>query len=435
MRLVPHALAALLLAGLALPTTARATEEPPRARVTQVDTSAYPQITLYVSATDATGNPLLGLRAADFRILEEDRQVDITDFSGGGGQVTTALVIDRSGSMDEADKIEGARAAALAFVNAMRPGDRTALVGFSDETAVLQSFTGNRDDLRDAIDDLEADGGTALYDALSAGTALLREVPGRRALILLADGQDCRDDPRCPDEYGSTLSLEAALAETSTAGQPVYVVGLGQQNEAGTAGIDETVLRRIAEETGGEYFYAPEASQLAALYGRLAGDIQQEYRITYRSPRPFYDGTHRDLRVIVGGAPASQSGYLQQHLINVRSNPVVAFALLVPILWALVLPTMLRRAIPQRTKDEGRRSEDVMTQATSNGSVPSTDATMLDRRAITQSRNHAITQSRNPTLTTAAFCDQCGTALRAGASFCARCGAPAVLVREEGSHE
>jgi hypothetical protein len=119
-------LALLLL--VALPAQA---QSPPNARVAQVDTSAYPVVKLYVSVTDASGQPRPGLTARDFAITEDGQPITIDEFVGGGaGSIETILVIDRSGSMDEDDKMEGAKDAARAFVRQMRPGDRTAVLAF-----------------------------------------------------------------------------------------------------------------------------------------------------------------------------------------------------------------------------------------------------------------------------------------------------------------
>ncbi|HWQ14997.1 MAG TPA: VWA domain-containing protein [Roseiflexaceae bacterium] len=408
------AMVALLVAGAWLLVPAPVAAEEPPARVTQVDASRYPEITVYVRVADGAGQPLGGLDADDFQITEGGIPVEITAFAGGGASpVAAALLIDRSASMDEFGKLEGARQAALAFVRQMRPGDRTALIAFSSFHETYQPFTGDTGDLEAAVRRLRPAGGTALYDSLVAGVDALRSVQGRRALLLLTDGQDCRDDPDCPDEYGSTHSLAQAIRHAAEAGQPVYAIGLGERGGYGRAGVDEEVLRRIAEETGGEYFYAPDAARLADLYRRLSAGIQQEYALTYRSPRPFYDGTRRDIRVTVGGAPAARAGYLQQHLINVRSNPVIGLILLAPILWALVLPTVLmrRRSAQQATHPALSPSSSLLGPPSSALSIgPVADgATLLQPPVESAARR--------------AFCVECGTPLRVGARFCAACGA------------
>lgn len=408
----PARISLLLLAAVcwaaawAWPPTAAAQQQSGelQARITQVDTSRYPEVTVYVSVLDAAGQPVSGLDADDFQLAEGGRPVDLIRFVGGGSSpVAAALVIDRSLSMQEAGKMKGARQAALAFMQQMRPGDRSALIAFNEDVELYQEFTGDVSLLEDAVRRLRPEGGTALYDSLVAGVDALRAESGRRALLLLTDGRDCRDDPSCPDEYGSRHTLDKAIDYAVAAGQPVYVIGLGRPGGRGQSGVDERVLRRIASETGGEYLHAPDAEDLAALYRGIAVTLQQEYAFTYRSPRPFYDGTRRDISVAVGGAPAARGDYLQQHLLHVRSNPVVGFILLVPLVWALLLPGWLRG----RRRGAGDASPAAMPPA-----VPA--ALAADGATIVQA----------PDAPRRVFCAECGRPLREQARFCSGCGAP-----------
>jgi Ca-activated chloride channel homolog len=442
-------LALLLLT--ALPAQAQSS---PNARVAQVDTSAYPVVKLYVSVTDANGKPMPGLAARDFTLTEDGQPVTIDQFVGGGaGSIDTVLVIDRSGSMDENDKIEGAKEAAGAFVRQMRPGDRTAVIAFSNRPDLVQPFTSDTALLDRAIRRIRPDGSTALYDSMIAGVEQLNGLGGRRALLLLTDGRDMigTDDPT----PASRASLDEAIRIAVKDGISVQTIGLGDRDTNDLrSGIDETVLKRIADETGGAYFYAPTADQLADLYRRLSADMQQEYVITYRSPRPFYDGTRRDIRVSVGGAPAASGAYVERHLINVRSNPVVGLLLLLPILVALVLPALLRR---RSTTDHRPLPGSV------SGAVPLMAPALADGPTILQpvggttilaagvqhcracaaplagpdarfcmacgAAQSDATPAQRPERATGRrfFCDQCGRPLREGARFCAMCGATAPL--------
>jgi len=390
------------------------------ARVTQVDTQHYPDLTVYVGVTGTDGRPVGGLTAKDFAVTEDGQPVTIADFAGGAGPISTVLVIDRSGSMDENDKIEGAQAAARAFVEQMRPGDQTELITFNQRSSVAERFTGSTGQLLRAIDDIEADGGTALYDSMVAGVDALKNAGGRRALLLLTDGQDCRDSSTCPDNYGSNRSLEQAIAYAEQQNQPVYVIGLGERGGDEQDGIDESVLQRIAGETSGEYFYAPGADQLADLYRRLSAGMQQEYTLTYRSPRPFYDGTRRDIRVSVGGAPAAAGAYVERHLIDVRSDPRVGLLLLLPILGALLAPTLLRR----RTANDQQLPTPVSTAHVpiEIETAPAVGSTIVQPRSV------VVIPSDVARCTT---CD--APLLRAGARFCADCGAaqPALVGKLE----
>ncbi len=433
LRLTPLAVCLAWLAMLAsLPAVVSAQTPASAVRVTQVDTSKYPEVTIYVAVNDAAGQPRSGLSLDDFRLTEDGVPVDITSFAGGGYQINTALVIDRSGSMERVNKLEGAREAAHTFIDQMGPSDQTTVIAFNDRTQTLQPLTSEQDKLHDAIDRLRTNSGTALYDAVISGVDALRGVGGRRVLLVLTDGQDCRDvDPDvCPSYYGSNASLQEAIAYANRYEQPLYVVGLGDRRspDSSESAIKEEVLQRFASETYGEYFYAPDANELAALYARLAGQVQDEYMLTYISPRPFYDGTRRDIQISVG-AVTSSGGYLERHLINVDSDPLIGLLLLLPLVGLLLLPSAVQRV--------GGRGKPVMPAApaesipiedeTSAASLPGSAA--VARRAAPPMAATDVTQvvpraaNQPPAQHAPAVCANCGGPLRPGARFCGQCGA------------
>jgi Ca-activated chloride channel family protein len=382
------------------------TADPTFVRITQVDAHDYPNITIYVSATQHNGQPIAGLTQREFSIKEDGVPVDIIDFKGGDHiSIATALVIDRSDSMRYEDKLQGARNAARAFVKLMQPGDETALIAFSETPELLEPFTSDQDRLSQGIKNIKLGSCTAIYDSIIEGVDVLREKQGRRVLLLLTDGQDCRhatdDDIR---ELGSSHTVDEAIAYAQEHDQPVYVVGLGSRSSFSVGGIDERVLEEIADETYGDYFYAPTADQLESLYRHLSGDIHDEYAITYKSPRPFYDGTRRDIQVEVGES-VSVEGYTEQHLINVDSRFIVGVILLMPLLVLLFLPWLLFTKRPPPTSSP----------SSSSSSVQGTNIEVEDEE------EHPRTASP-PTPQRETRCVACGAPLRPNARFCGACG-------------
>jgi Ca-activated chloride channel homolog len=437
--LLPAVLLALLLVMALLVASALGRPAPTvaldgAARVEQVDTSDYPNVTLYVSVRDETGQLRGGLSSADFTVLEDGAPVDLEAFGGAGaGPVTSVLVVDRSGSMEDDGKMEGAREAALAFIALLRPGDQAALVAFNNRVELTQGFTDNAATLSAAVERLRPDDGTALYDAVLAGTELLQEMPGRRLLVVLSDGQDCREPANsCPGTSGSRSTLAEAIAAAQAVGQPVAVVGLGTRG--GREGLDERVLQRIAEESGGRYLYAPRGEELAGLYAELAAEVQQEYRLSYVSPRPFYDGTRRDITVQVGAMTAA-GGYTERHLINVVASPLVGLVLLTPLAALLILPGLRRRRRARGGAESALPSQDPLAAPLPIGALP-LGGEMSTLPVATGERCNACDAAlragakfcpacgagQTPAEPRRRFCDMCGRPLAAGAKFCMVCG-------------
>jgi Ca-activated chloride channel homolog len=390
-----------------------------KVQVTQVDNSRYPEVTIYVSVTDASGQVVSGLQQTDFKITEDGIPVAITGFRGGDQvALATVLVIDRSGSMDDESKLIGAKQAAATFVDLMRAQDQAALVSFSESAQVNQPFTADKAALKRAITALTAEGGTAWYDGVYEAVSLFKSASGRRAIILLSDGLDNQ----------SRQSLDTAIKTSSTAGIPVYAIGLGNQPGGsdplsqllGTGGsYDEAGLKRVAEQTDGKFYHAPTAAELKALYESLAVGMQHDYAITYRSPRPTNDGTRRNIDVAVGGATGG-SQYLETHLLNIRSDVITGLLLILPLLAALIAPLAFtkRRASPVSASPAPTPYARPMEPP-----APAWTPPVAPRP--TPPMPPAVVRSAEPhPPAAAATCLKCGAPLRADARFCAKCGTP-----------
>ena len=286
-------IAVLALTGFLVTVLEAQAEGPVTIQVVQVDKSRFPEVDVYVSATDAEGQPVKNLMPEDFSLEEDGQSVSLTHVSRAGeqGPVTAVLVIDKSGSMNHASKMKAAREAAIAFVELMRPGDATGVIAFNTQVTTVQPLTEDKESLIEAIRGIEAVDDTAMYDALHEASAMLEPVSGRKAIIVVTDGMS-NSDQRTREE---TLTL------VGEQGISIYTIGLGDPSQ-GTetyAGIDEPTLKTIAEESGGVYTFAPDPEDLRSLYEMLSLRIQNEYKLTYRSPNRLRDGTNRAVAVTV----------------------------------------------------------------------------------------------------------------------------------------
>jgi Ca-activated chloride channel family protein len=304
-------------------------------KITQVDTSQFPVINVWVQVTDAAGNPVSVVPDADFTLLEAGQPVEITEVfqAGEQGAVSTVLVIDRSGSMVDPDpsKLPAAKAAAKTFVELMRPEDTAAVIAFNTQVDVLQPLTSDKAALNSAIDSIEAFSDTAMYDALSTSIETLGPVQGRRVVIVLSDGLDNRSQQTADSILGSIQGAEMSI----------YAIGLGNPAVGSNAGIDEDALRAIAEKTNGEYRFTPSPEDLTALYQNISLQLQNEYRLTYTSPNALRDGFERGLVVQVSRSASEQTGYNPGGVI-----PETATALSWPVFGAILAGLVVLLAIP-----------------------------------------------------------------------------------------
>jgi VWFA-related protein len=338
------AAAACMLVALSAPWPALAQGEgtEPQVQITQVDESKFPQVTVYVSVTDAAGEPL-GIAPDRLALAENGAPVEIDHVGGEGevGPLTTLLVVDVSGSMNEGGKLAAAQAAARAYVEQMRPGDRAGLFTFNTAINAVQPATTDREALLTAIDGLKAFGDTTLYDALVQAAQTLGDVPGRKAIIALTDGLDNRS-MHTPDQV---------LEQIGPGGLSISVVGLGDPSQLGVtnSGLDEAALRALAGRAGGEYGYAADPEALTGLYERYGRALQSEYALTYTSPTTLRDGVNRTLTVTLGEASAVvqadyNPGGVLPEVSRTASWPLFG-AILAVLLALLLVPAVAARAL------------------------------------------------------------------------------------------
>lgn len=274
----------------------------PQIRITQVDNSKFPQVTVYVSVTDASGAPV-GIDPSTIQLSENNQAMKTTSANGTGpgkgpGQLTTLLVIDVSGSMATANKLDAAKAAAKAYVDQMRPGDQAGVVAFDTKVNVAQAITTDHDALIKAIDSLKPGSDTAMFDALINAEQLLANVSGRKAIVALTDGMDNR----------SKGNEDAVIQTIGPSGLTISTIGLGNPQDAGNLkGIDEAALKSLAQHAGGVYSFEPDPSQLASVYQQYGTALQSEYALTYTSPSTLRDGVNRSLTVSLNGSAVTAS--------------------------------------------------------------------------------------------------------------------------------
>jgi len=297
----------LVLATLLLPGsyTVAAQSEPDAqgllVRITQVDTSKFPKVVVYISVTDAAGEPV-AVSPSRLVLRENGEKMKPDEISGVGeiGPLTTMLAMDISGSMNSSGKLEAAKEAASTYVDQARPGDQIGLITFNTKVDYVQPATKSHQKMFAAIDELKAIDDTAMYDAIARSIEYLEAISGRKAIIVLTDGMDNR----------SKISPQEVLQTIGPAGLSISTVGLGDPSK-GTAmlsGLDEGALKAFAESAGGAYGYANDAESLKNLYELYGRAIQSEYVIAYTSPSTLRDGVNRALSVSVespGGVSSS----------------------------------------------------------------------------------------------------------------------------------
>jgi Ca-activated chloride channel family protein len=253
-------------------------------------------VLLNVSVTAPGGRHVSGLSADDFDLFEDGRPQAVSFFSPANPALSISLLLDTSSSMEE--NLPLAQRAAMDFVAKLRPGDMAEVVDFDSRVEVLQPFTSDRSLLESAIERMRAGGSTALYNAVYIALKQLEKVRPqagddfrREVIVVLSDGEDT----------SSLVGFDELLDVAKRSQTAIYTIGLGL--EPASSGIrqqtGEFVLRRLAQETGGQLFMAKQPSELSNVYTKIADDLTSQYVLGYLSSNVRRDGGWRNLAVRV----------------------------------------------------------------------------------------------------------------------------------------
>jgi Ca-activated chloride channel homolog len=224
----------------------------------------------------------LDLQKEDLILEEDGVKQKIVDFYVEKRPVSLAVILDSSGSMQPAmDKVHNA---ASRFVDTLAGEDKALVIDFDEKVYLLQDLTNDKDQLRRAITSTNALGGTALYDALYASFRKLRGIDGRKAIILLTDG----------DDTASKFSFKRVLDEAKISDIIIFPIGMG------TTFLDvdlRRILKTLAEETGGRPYFPSKVEELEGVYKEISEELKSQYYITYEPTNTVWDGRWRKIRM------------------------------------------------------------------------------------------------------------------------------------------
>ena len=240
-----------------------------------------------------------GLTRGDFAVFEDGVQQEVTFFTSDktNPPVYVGVLMDTSPST--AGKLAFSKEAAKNFLYTVvrLRKDKAAFMTFDHEVTLRQDFSDKLDLLDDAVDKVKKTGSqTALYDAVwTFSDEKLRNVPGRRVIVLITDGDDTFSRAELQDAIDIAQRTETTIFGISTkAGFLGSVPGV----EAGTVkDKGDKLLTQLCEATGGEAFFTGDILALERAFKRISQELQGQYIITYRPANQNYDGRERKIEV------------------------------------------------------------------------------------------------------------------------------------------
>jgi Ca-activated chloride channel homolog len=244
------------------------------------------EVMLHASVIDDHQHIVTNLDRSAFSVFEDGKEQQIISFHHVDIPVAMGIIIDNSGSMRE--KRNKVNQAALNLVRSSNPKDEVFIVNFNDEQYLDTDFTNNLLKMKEALEKIDARGGTALYDAVVASADHLKQDARleKKVLFVVTDGED----------NASSETLEQAVKQLQQENGPaVYAIGvLGDEEHPKRA---KRALQIIADRTGGIAFFPKTLDEVDAISKTIANDIRNQYAIGYKPTTPKGAGGFRQVRV------------------------------------------------------------------------------------------------------------------------------------------
>jgi Ca-activated chloride channel family protein len=235
-------------------------------------TSGVSAVEVYVSITDSKGMPVRGLTREDFELVEDGRAQAVSTFVAGKFPLTVALALDASFSM-AGRPLQAVKSAARAFLRALRPEDESLIVGMSSRVEVVAAVDQPRTRQINVVDGLTAWGTTTLYDSVIASIEAVDGSKGRRALVILSDG----------DDRYSAASADETLMRARRSNVMVYPVALGKDRPE--------IFAELASITGGRSHYSRDYKGVEQILEGIAEQLREQYLLGYTPARPPVAGS------------------------------------------------------------------------------------------------------------------------------------------------
>lgn len=194
-----------------------------------------------------------------------------TNPDDGSAAPNVVAVVDASTSMEETDTRSGRRRLQVAkenlrsLINYVEQGNRFGLVSFSvnaQTEADLRRIGGVREEFEQAVSEIQTRSDTSIGAGLLRAVELLEDAQGSKSIVLLSDGEE--NEPPAVSEV---------LPSITRLGINVYTIGMG-------SGANRQQLQRLANETGGEFAFAPEPNEIRSLYQQFSIEAQDRSTLT-----------------------------------------------------------------------------------------------------------------------------------------------------------
>ncbi|MBA3295979.1 MAG: VWA domain-containing protein [Acidobacteria bacterium] len=229
-------------------------------------------VEVYASVTDASGKPVRGLSQSDFEVTEDGVPQRVSAFVAGDFPLRVAVALDSSFSM-AGEQLRAAKTAARTFLSALRPADESIVLAIGSEVTTIAGASDSRAAQSRAVDALDAWGRTKLNDAIIESIGATDGARGRRAVVILSDG----------DERDSSASAADVVDRARRSNVMIYPVAIGRARPP--------LFAELSTATGGRSFFARDLRTLDSTMRTIAEELGQQYLLGYSPTRALVAGS------------------------------------------------------------------------------------------------------------------------------------------------
>jgi len=273
-------------------------------------------VNIVATVTDRAGRFVSGLTQQDFVVYEDDGAVDVSLFSTGRVPVSLGFLLDTSESMG-GKKLAHACDAIERFLDQLGPDDEVFLYSFAGRSTLVQDWTGDREAVREALQRIAAEGGTAMYDAVMQAVPMAQSGRNRKkAVVLISDGNDTASRADIDDVRQVVRATEVLVYAVGIDGE---AEGVGQRraprinfprtpfpvpgpsrprmplplmpqlaSTPRSVGVWEplnmSALRELTDTSGGRTEIVRRSRDLAPVTTAIADELTKQYHLGYESP-------------------------------------------------------------------------------------------------------------------------------------------------------
>lgn len=260
-------------------------------------------VSVPVAVSTEDGEFVTGLGVEEFRILEDGVEQEILVFGAGleeswvdlppdqkeelSQKQVIGLLLDSSGSMEE--DLPLLHEAAIKFLTNLPRTENLFVISFDENIWLSEYSSDDQRTISNRIYDIEAEGWTALYDAVATFLDRVYDYDGRKTLAVFSDGADSR----------STLMFSEALDLVKLGDTTIHSIQFGDRSRHAATFENGRFLRAIADATGGSYALASSLEKLDELYDRILDELYSQYTLGYVSSNTRREGRYRRIEVEV----------------------------------------------------------------------------------------------------------------------------------------